>query len=446
MIPCARLVKGRRWVILPPIVAGIGFWLFRHVILDRSDATVTAAWTFLSATVLWHLILASVPRQYKTTSRQERYLDGLFVTVNLPVYNEDPQTLRLVLCSLFAQQRLPDRIQVVVNGPKPPDYSGVVAEFRSLAFFYQQVECSWIRTPVPGKRHAQCITFADGGQADIFVTVDSDTVLDSAAIREGLKPFADPKVTSVAAVMITYNAGRNFLTRMTEVWFTSFQTYLRAAWSRLGCVLVNSGCLAFYRADVIRPALAAYASESFFGRPVEFSDDSFLTLFALLQGRTVQQPTSFAFMMMPERLWHHLRQQLRWYRGSFIRSWWRFRYLPLRSVAYWEHVIIWSMSAVAMTLFVGVFIEGPVVFHQVPQLGSTLLALILTYAAASGYLMIQRDDQSLRRQLVTFFFSPLTGIWTVLVLRPLRLYAMVTCRRTGWGTRGQIEVGLLEQA
>jgi len=446
MIPRARLATRRRWIILPPIIAGIGFWIFRHVIVDRDDATVTAAWTFLSASVLWHLLLASLPRRYKSTSRQERFLNSLFVTVNLPVYNEDPQTLRLVLCSLFAQDRLPNRIQVVVNGPKPPDYTNVLAEFRSLALFYQQVECSWIRTPIPGKRHAQSMTFDDHGQADIFVTVDSDTILDSAAIREGLKPFADPKVTSVAAVMITYNAGRNFLTRMTEVWFTTFQTYLRAAWSRLGCVLVNSGCLAFYRADVIRPALTAYTSESFFGRPVEFSDDSFLTLFALLQGRTVQQPTAFAFMVMPERLRHHLRQQLRWYRGSFIRSWWRFRYLPLRSIAYWEHVIVWSMSAVAMTLFVGVFIEGPLILHQAPDVQSTLLALILTYAAASGYLMIQRNDQSLRRQIVTFFCSPLTGIWTVLVLRPLRLYAMITCRKTGWGTRGQIEVGLLEQA
>ena len=75
-----------------------------------------------------------------------------------------------------------------------------------------------------------------------------------------------------------------------------------------------------------------------------------------------------------------------------------------------------------------------------------MLALVLTYAASSGYLMIQRSDQSLRRQLVTFLCAPLTGVWTVLVLRPLRLYAMVTCRNTGWGTRGQIEVGLLEQA
>jgi len=33
-------------------------------------------------------------------------------------------------------------------------------------------------------------------------------------------------------------------------------------------------------------------------------------------------------------------------------------------------------------------------------------------------------------------------LWIMLVLRPLRLYAMLTCRKTGWGTRAKVEVAL----
>lgn len=442
MIPRAHFVTGRRWAILPPVIAATCFWIGRHAVADVHGATLAAAWTVLSSSIIFHLCLANSPRRFLATGRQGRILDRLFVTVNVPVYNEDPDTLRLVICSLFAQTRLPNRVEVVVNGPTAPDYGVVIAEFRSIAAFYPQVEASWIRTPVPGKRNAQARTFSDGGQADVFVTVDSDTILDPDAIRNGLKPFADPGITSVAAVMITYNSDRNFLTRLTEVWFTTFQTFMRAAWSRLGCVLVNSGCLAFYRADVIRPALPAYVRETFLGRPVEFSDDSLLTLYALLKGKTVQQPDAFAFMVMPEKLSHHFRQQIRWYRGSFIRSWWRFRYLPLRSIAYWEHMLIWITFALAMTLFSGAFIEAPLMDHRMPDIAATVLALTLTYAAASGYLMIRRDGCPLHRQLATFALSPLTGIWTLVVLRPLRIYAIVTCRRTGWGTRGTVEVGL----
>ncbi|MFC2285945.1 MAG: hypothetical protein ACFNLH_10860, partial [Corynebacterium matruchotii] len=49
------------------------------------------------------------------------------------------------------------------------------------------------------------------------------------------------------------------------------------------------------------------------------------SLFALLHGRTVQQPSAFAFAWMPDRWSHHYRQQERWFRGSFIRGLWRIR-------------------------------------------------------------------------------------------------------------------------
>ncbi|MFF5217550.1 hypothetical protein [Micromonospora sp. NPDC000442] len=50
-----------------------------------------------------------------------------------------------------------------------------------------------------------------------------------------------------------------------------------------------------------------------------------MTLFVMVRGRTVQQPTAFAFALMPNRFGHLCRMYLRWMRGSFIRSWWRVR-------------------------------------------------------------------------------------------------------------------------
>ncbi|MFD5006680.1 hypothetical protein ACFWMV_27750 [Streptomyces mutabilis] len=36
---------------------------------------------------------------------------------------------------------------------------------------------------------------------------------------------------------------------------------------------------------------------------------------------------------------------------------------------------------------------------------------------------------------------PAAGLWRLIVLRPLYLYAMATCRRVGdWGTRTAVEV------
>jgi hyaluronan synthase len=58
------------------------------------------------------------------------------------------------------------------------------------------------------KRHAQLVTFRQD-DGDIFVTVDSDSVLGADAIEQGLLPFADPEVTSVAAVVLAMNAWAN---------------------------------------------------------------------------------------------------------------------------------------------------------------------------------------------------------------------------------------------
>jgi hyaluronan synthase len=443
VIPKIRFARHRRWVLLIIPAGTIGFWAFRHALTVRDGATLVGAGLFFMASVVWHLALAWTDQPYTTSARQERGLDALFVTINVPVYNEDPQTLRRVAYSLFNQDRRPNRIQFVDDGSTKFDYQDVIAEIRSLARFYPKVEFSWVRKDNGGKRSAQALTFADGGQADIFVTVDSDSTLDRSAIREGLKPFANPGIASVAAIVVLSNARRNFLTRLTELWLAAFQTFVRAAWSRLGCVLVNSGGLAFYRADIIRAALPAYTTETFGGKPVQFSDDSLLTLYARLSGRTVQQSSSFVFTEMPEKLSHHFRQQLRWMRGSFIRAWWRFRYLPLRGFAYWEHLLMWITFALAMVLFVDVFVASPALDgRRPPTVAGLVLALVLTYAASSRFFMIIREDQGMIRQLITFGCAPLVGLWVMLVLRPLRLYAICTCRRTGWGTRAKVEVAL----
>ena len=62
--------------------------------------------------------------------------------------------------------------------------------------------------------------------------------------------------------------------------------------SMAGNVLVNRGTFALYRAPVIRDNLGIYLNEKFLGKQVKYSDDSLLTLFALMRGRTVQQLTS----------------------------------------------------------------------------------------------------------------------------------------------------------
>lgn len=445
--PQAWLAPRTHLALVLLLLLGGTAWTFRHVLNlvrytngDTTPNSFTLLWALVFGSLVWHLGLAWSEKPYTVRSvRKQAQLDNLFVTVNIPVYKEDEEALRRVLWSFFHQTRMPQRIHVVTNGLGNPDYSRLRDEWAAEADTrFPDLIVEWHHQDTPGKRDAQITTFRDGGQADIFATMDSDTVLDPRCIEEGLKPFVDPGITSVASVILAFNSTHP-LVRMTDPWLLAFQLAVRAAMSKLGCVLVNSGNFSMYRAQVVRDALPSYENEYFRGNPVQFSDDSLLTLFAHLRGRTVQQPSSFAFTVLPEKLGHHWRQQLRWMRGSTIRSVWRFRYLPLRGFAYWEHFAAWLNFVLVSFAFVALFILAPLFNHQVvPFL--FLFSVLVAYATGLRYLTIRRSDQSFASQLLTFAFTPVMLAWTALVLRPLRIYAICTCWKTGWGTRGKIEV------
>jgi hyaluronan synthase len=385
-------------------------------------------------TVLYHL-----ERPARVTPRQQRQLDGLHVVVAVPAYNEDPELLRRCLMSLVEQRRRPSMVFVVDDGSSKAEYAAVQAEFETAARA-AGVATRWARVPNAGKRNAQGIVFGATPDADIYVTVDSDAFLDFEAIHELLKPFRDPAVQSVAGVVLASNVARNLLTRLTDLWFVTGQMVDRSAASATGSVLVNSGPLAGYRATLVRDNLDGYLHETFFGRRVEFSDDSMLTIYALARGKAVQQPTAFALTAMPETVHHHLRQYLRWMRGATIRSWWRFKYLPVGGPAFWLHLLGWVQMAVSTVLFAILFIAEPVVTGQVtPWL--LLVPVSVGVAQSMRYLAVRRSDQGWASTLLTLALAPVAVLWAFLVLRVVRWYGMATCMRTGsWGTRAEIEL------
>ena len=422
------------------VFAALLLWAVRHVELashfDRGETNAFAGVYLLTFFLLSiEMVLSYCERPYVTTPEQQARLDRARVVVNVPVYNEDSDALTQCLESMLEQSRPPDCIYVVDDG-STVDYGPVRAWFEAAANA-NGIETRWARQANAGKRHAQGRTIADTPDADYYVTVDSDAVLVRDAISEGLKPFADQRVQSVAGVVLVKNRV-NALTWLTDLWFTVGQLVDRSSMSSVGGVLVNSGALAFYRGSLLRANLDGYLNEDFFGRRVELSDDSLLTIYGLARGRAVQQPTSFALTLMPEKYSHHRRQYLRWMRGAFIRSWWRFRYLPLRGWAYWIHFSGWLQMVMSTVTFGVFFVYMPVVVpSSIPTL--ILIPIIVGYGQGLRYFLIRRSDTSVRAQLGIYLLTPILTIYSFFVLRCLRWYAMATCLKTGWGTRAQVE-------
>jgi hyaluronan synthase len=273
------------------------------------------------------------------------------------------------------------------------------------------------------------------------VTVDSDTALERHAIKEGLKPFANPDVMSVAGIELAFNSAVNWLTRTVSARSIFFQVVACGTQSSFGDMLVNRGAFALYRASLIRDIMPAYLGETFMGRPVRLGDDAALTLFARGRGRAVQQSSAFALTMYPETLSHHIRQWIRWMRGSTIRNCWRLRYLPVRSYGWW-------FTAIGIQLFLASSIV-PVMIVVTWPASATFTWGAITAMVGWAYLTglripaVRRSDEGWWYRLGSLVCYAPAMLWGMFVLRPLRFWGIATCLRQDWTTRTDgVEIGI----
>ena len=412
---------------------GLGGHLF-------ASKPMVAAWGVAIAFVVAQLILAWQQKPFTVTKRQLAQLDRLWVTVNIPVYNEDPAILDRTIYALFTQTRLPDHVQVVDDG-SAQDYSEVREWWE--ACHPPGVRFSWVRQLNAGKKHAQAVTFNDDDDADIFVTIDSDSALDCCALDEGLKPFADPRIVSVAGLETAFNYGTNLLTRAISARSIAFQLFAMSAQSKArGNVLINPGAFSLYRADLIREIVPAYLGETFFGVPVTLGDDTALTMFALCKGRAVHQPSAVSLPVYPETVSHHLRQWTRWMRASTIRTFWRLRYLPGFSYG-WLYVVytLWAFfTSVAITIVIP--LAWPATRNLAIASGVALVAW--PCAIAIRVATVRRSDQRWYSKLAGVLLLPAAALWYLVVLRQIRFYGIATCARQHWVTREKVEVKIHE--
>ena len=308
-IPTVKIKKPSPYLWIGGVAAVVMLLAVRHAWLLVSWGKyrfLAALWMayFVLTAIQW--VLAWLEKPYTVTKVQQARLDRMKVTVNIPVFNEDPEVLDRVLYAVFRQTRLPNRIEVVDDGSKV-QYDALREWW--LRHHPSEVQFTWIRQKNAGKKHAQVRTF-DGDPADIFITLDSDTVLEARAIEEGLKPFADRRVHSVAGMELAWNHDWNLLTRLNSTRQLTWQLVTCSSQNVMqGNVLINRGTFALYRGNMIRDVLPAYVGETFCGRPIKLGDDTFLTTMALCRGRAVQQPSAVCLAMYPANLSHHLRDR-----------------------------------------------------------------------------------------------------------------------------------------
>lgn len=362
----------------------------------------------------------------------------LKVSVVIPSYNEAPDAVLGTVESILKQDYPIHEIFVIDDGSKDRSAYDAVLKLRdSLKTVSGETAALFPAGHIPklivhrlpqnkGKRHAQIWAF-ERGTGDIFVTIDSDCTVFANAIRELLKPMNDPEVMATTGHVNIRNRTDNILTRLIDMRYDNAFRVERAAHSVTNNVLVCSGPLSAYRRDVIMDNLEHYGNQRFLGQQVQLGDDRCLTNYAIRKGKTLYQSTARCITDAPTTLRTLLKQQSRWNKSFFRES-----LIALKIGLHKPNVFIWVMLemflwvAFAVSLIMAIYLTST-------TMGWVMVIYYFAYVTISAY---ARNVFYAYKKPLTFLMAPIYGLLFLILLCPLRFWALFTLRSTSWGTRG----------
>ena len=414
-------------------LAVVGFVLAAHQRITTAGFSVGVVIGLFSLTYLGVKMYLST----KYSSFDNEAPGDLQAAVVVPVYNEDPVALKAALESIIKQSRRVDEIWVIDDHSKDTECFELAQQLlagREGAHVIRAEKNG-------GKRHAQSHAFTQS-QADVFITVDSDTILDSDAVKEGLRPFGiDSNIQAVTGNVRVLNWDENILTRLSSLRYANSFLWERAAYSSFGGnVLCACGALSFWRGDLVRKNLDDYLTQKFLGVEVPYGDDRRLTNYALSEGKVVLQDTALGYTAVPQRWSHYLRQQTRWNKSFFRETLWTLKNLRHRRGA-------WTLAAAEVSLWAAAFSlltfrYGLDIVKMEAEFPMDLLwfGAMMSYARSVRFLGSQ--DVGRKEQWITFALAPLYWVMTFTILVPLRFISIMTMKSGSWGTRKKVEVRL----
>jgi hyaluronan synthase len=112
-----------------------------------------------------------------------------------------------------------------------------------------------------GKREALhlAVTHLLDDDVDFVVTIDSDTLLEPDALVRVVEPLKSPRVGASTGNVLLLNERQNLLTRMIGTYYWVGLNVYKQAQSVIRSVVCCSGCLAAYRASLLREVIDEFA-------------------------------------------------------------------------------------------------------------------------------------------------------------------------------------------
>ncbi|NMH27843.1 glycosyltransferase [Flavobacterium silvaticum] len=353
------------------------------------------------------------------------------VTVIVPAYNEGKQvwdTLMSLAESDYPMHKL--QLLSIDDGSQDDTWYWMQQAKQKLGdrlFIYQQPQNK-------GKRHALYRGF-NVGTGDIFVTVDSDSVVKTDTLRNLVSPFVTNKnCGAVAGNIQVLNNKKALLPKMLNVSFVMSFEFQRSAESALGSVLCTPGALAAYRRTAVMECLPEWINQTFMGKPSDIGEDRAMTNMILKQGHHVLfQRNAYAYTNVPEKYSGLYKMFIRWDRSNVRENIMMAKYVfkefrkdsKIGSRLLFLNQSFKLIMTYPFTLFMIFFIAT----HPLLFFSSTLFSILIL---SSFPVLFYARRYNLEQSFWAYSYSVLYT-FGLFWITP---YAIATASKRGWLTRG----------
>ncbi|WP_082333650.1 glycosyltransferase family 2 protein [Mangrovimonas sp. TPBH4] len=288
-----------------------------------------------------------------------------------------------------------------------------------------------------GKRHALYRGF-NIGTGDIFVTVDSDSVVEPDTLRNLVSPFVhNEDCGAVAGNIRVLNNKKEMLPKMLDVSFVMSFEFVRSAESTLNSVLCTPGALAAYRSTAVHACLPEWINQTFMGQPSDIGEDRAMTNMILKQGKHVLfQRNAVAYTNVPEQYKGLYKMFIRWGRSNVRENIAMAKYVFTnfkKGNKFGSRLLFLSQSTrILMSFPFALFMLIFVLTHPLLFLGSTLLSILVT----STFSVIFYSSKYETKEAIWAYTYSIFYTFGLFWITP---YALATASRRGWLTRGLAE-------
>ncbi len=379
------------------------------------------------AVLVWRVILWRRYRPMESVSDAQLP----FVSVIIPAFNEGALVKQSIL-SVAASRYPTDRLEIIAidDGSSDDTWLHILMAARQAE---KRVKIYTLRQPTnKGKREALRMGF-EKGRGDVFVTIDSDSIIHPDALRNGVTPLVrDPRIGCVGGCVEVLNPRQSLMTRFLKCTFSLSFKFVRAYQNEFRGVFCTPGALSIYRADFVRKVADEWATQRFLGCPCTTGEDRAMTNLFLRDGwLTAYQGNAIVWSQMPHTFTGICKMFLRWGRSNIRETIVLFRFMFTRFRRTFLNTFRFNMILTVIALFLPPLLivnslmllatSDGYFFHQ--------LGMILTYAMMMSliYYMNERDSDWVWLIIYEFFWVACLS-WVI-------PYACVTMRNTGWLTR-----------